>query len=122
MNWLHWYTLAAEVPAPPSELSGLADIPKMVTDLGWVGVAILVTFMFATNRWMSQGQHEKLMEKEREVTAVWKQNAEELKPALQELIESLAPIGQGNAAILKAVEALQASNELDRRFRDRGRE
>ena len=113
------YELAAEVPNPPSELANLVEIPNMVTDLGWVGVAILVASMFITGRWMSRRQHEELMEKEREVTAVWKQNAEELKPALQELIEALAPIGQGNAAILKAVEALQASNELDRRFRER---
>lgn len=119
MNWVNWYIVAAEVPTPTAELPGLADIPKLVTDLGWVGMAILVAFMFATSRWMSNSQHEKLMEKEREVTAVWKQTAEQLKPALEELIDSLGPIGQGNAAILKAVEALQASQELDRRFRDR---
>lgn len=111
--------LAAETPA---ELSGLLEIPKMITDLGWVGVAILVTAMFATGRWMSRKQHEEIIEAEKEITAVWKQNAEELKPVVQELVRSLEPVAQGNAAILKAIEALQASQILEQRIRDRLRD
>lgn len=115
---MHWWIWAAE--APP-ELSGLADIPKMITDLGWVGVAILVTFMFATNRWYSSKQVDKLLEKEREVTEVWKRNADELKPLLEELVRTLQPLGQSDAAILKAIEGLQNAQELERRLRDMGR-
>jgi len=113
---MEWYKWTAEAAVPP-DLGGLADIPKIITDLGWVGVAILVTFMFATNRWYSSKQVERMLDTEREITQVWKQNAEELKPMLEELVQILQPLGQSDAAILKAVEGLQAAQELDRRFR-----
>ena len=44
----------AEVQPPASvDLGFLTEIPKIITDLGWVGVAMLVAYMFATNRWYS---------------------------------------------------------------------
>lgn len=108
--------LSAEAPAGLPELT---DIPKIVTDLGWVGMAILVAFMFASNRWYSSNQVERLLAKEREISEIWKQNAEELKPLLEDLVRTLQPLGQSDQAILKAVEGMQAAQELDRRFRDR---
>jgi len=113
----------AEVQPPASvDLGFLTEIPKIITDLGWVGVAMLVAYMFATNRWYSSRQHDRELELERKVTEVWKQNAEELKPMLEQLLDTLKPLGQSDAAILKAIEGIQASQEFERRLRDRGRD
>jgi hypothetical protein len=88
----------------------LTELPKIITDLGWVGVAMGVAFMFATNRWYSSKQVDRLLDKEREVTEVWKQNAGELKPLLEDVLQALRPLGQGDAAVLKCGRSTDAAS------------
>lgn len=107
---------AAEPAAPGVGLETI--IPGWITDLGWVGLAILAVWAFATNRVYTSGQVDRLLEAERRVTAVWQKTAEDILPALERLSENLDPIVDGNNAVLRAIEGIKAAQEE----RYRGRE
>jgi hypothetical protein len=103
---------AAEA-GPGGGLEGI--IPSWITDLGWIGMAIIAVWAFATNKVYTSGQVEKLLDAERKVTEVWKQNAEADQVALANLVQVLEPIAAGNDAVLKAIEGLRQSRERGRR-------
>lgn len=112
MQWL------AEAVEPGGGINAI--VPEWITDLGWVGIAILAVWAFATNKLYTAGQVEKLLAAERKVTDVWQESDRKTKEALERLIEELHPIADGNAAVLKAIEAVQASQAEDRARRLRG--
>lgn len=111
MKWL------AEV-APSGGIDQL--VPQWITDLGWIGIAIIAVWAFATNKIYTAGQVERLLEAERKVTQVWEETSQKRQEAMDALIHELQPIAQGNAALLKAVEAVQATQVEDRLRRSRG--
>lgn len=90
-------------------------VPGWLTDLGWIGIAILAVWAFATNRIYTAGQVERLLEAERKVSQVWEQNAKEDQQALANLVQSLEPIAAGNEAVLRAIEGLKTSRDRGRR-------
>jgi hypothetical protein len=105
-----WWAEASETGAGLEQI-----VPGWLTDLGWIGMAILAVWAFATNRVYTAGQVERLLEAERRVAKVWEENAKEDQKALSELMHSLEPIAAGNEAVLKAIEGLKVSRDRSRR-------
>lgn len=90
-------------------------VPGWITDLGWIGMAILAVWAFATNRVYTSGQVERLLEAERKVSGVWEQTAKDNQGALEELVQALEPIAAGNEAVLRAIEGLKTNRDRGRR-------
>jgi len=108
--------LAGESEPVPS---GYEGIISWLADLGWVGIALIAIWAFATDRLYTRSQVEKLLAAKDEVIAVWQGGEQRSIEALKAIIDELQPIASGNEAVLKAMERMQdwQSEERIRRMR-----
>lgn len=102
---------AAEVPAVPEGFDLNALMPPWAQQLSLLTLLILIVMAFARGWVVTRAQADREIEAERRITEVWKANAESSNELTQQLTEGFEPVLTSNAAILKAVEALQDRQE-----------
>lgn len=102
---------AAEVPAVPEGFDLNALMPPWAQQLSLLTLLILIVVAFARGWVVTRSQADREIEAERRITEVWKANAESSNELTQQLTEGFEPVLTSNAAILKAVEALQDRQE-----------
>lgn len=106
--------LAGEATPEAGLPSGFEGIVSWLADLGWVGIALIAIWAFATDRLYTRGQVERLLASKEEVIAVWRETGQRGEQALQAVLDELEPIASGNAAMLRAVEKIQDYQAEDR--------
>ena len=113
--------LFTEVPAPTDGLDSL--LPAWAQGLSLVTLLILIVVAFLRGYIVTRAQAGREAEAERRIADVWKANFEQSNELNKQLTQALQPVLESNAAILKAVEAVQArqaaAEERDRWLRDR---
>jgi hypothetical protein len=113
--------LFADVTTPESFN---ALLPAWAQQLSLLTLLILIVVSFLRGYVVSRSQAEREAEAERKIADIWKANYEHSIQLNKQLTESFQPVLDSNAAILKAVEAVQArqmaAEERDRWLRDRG--
>lgn len=110
----------AEVGVP----GGFESVVSWLANLGWVGIAIICIWAFATDRLYTRGQVERMLASKEEVISVWRESEARGKEALQAILQELQPIASGNEAVLRAMERIQEfqAEERIRRMRREDRE
>lgn len=103
--------IAAEVPAVPEGFDLNALMPPWAQQLSLLTLLILIVVAFARGWVITRTQADREVEAERRITEVWKGNYEGSNELNQQLTEGFQPVLDSNAAILKAVEALQDRQE-----------
>lgn len=102
---------AAEVPAVPEGFDLNALMPPWAQQLSLLTLLIVIVLAFARGWVVTRAQADREIEAERRITEVWKTNAESSNELTKQLTEGFEPVLDSNAAILKAVEALQDRQE-----------
>lgn len=102
---------AAEVPAVPEGFDLNALMPPWAQQLSLLTLLILIVAAFARGWVITRAQADREVESERRIAEVWKSNYEGSNELNQQLSEGFQPVLDSNAAILKAVEALQDRQE-----------
>lgn len=114
--------LFAEVPANPEGLDAL--MPAWAQQLSLLTLLVLIVTAFLRGWVLTRSQAQREAEAERRIADIWKGNFEQSTLLNKQLTEAFQPVLDQNAAILKAVEAVQArqlaAEERDRWLRDRG--
>lgn len=100
---------AAEVPAVPEGLDAL--LPPWAQQLSLLTLLILIVTAFLRGWVVPRAQADREVEAERRIGEVWKTNFESASQLTDALTEALDPVLEGQAALLKAVEALQDRQE-----------
>lgn len=93
-----------------------ALMPAWAQQLSLVGLLILIIASFLRGWVVTKRQNDSDLASERRVSEIWQKNAETANSQVDRLTTALAPVLDGNAAILKAVAEVQ---EEQRRMRDR---
>lgn len=113
--------LFAEV-AEPAGLDAL--MPAWAQQLSLLTLLILIVTSFLRGWVLTRAQAQREAESERRIADIWKGNFEQATELNNQLTSAFQPVLEQNAAILKAVEAVQArqlaAEERDRWLRDRG--
>lgn len=111
----------SEATIPPDGLDAL--MPPWAQQLSLLGVLILVLVAFLRGYIVTRSQAEREVESERRISDIWKTNFQSSNELNRQLTEAFQPVLDQNAAILKAVEAVQArqvqQEERERWLRDR---
>jgi len=114
--------LFSEVPSTPEGLDAL--LPAWAQQLSLLTLLILIVTSFLRGWVIPRSQAQRESEAERRITDIWKSNFEQSTELNKRLTDAFQPVLDQNAAILKAVEAVQArqlaQEERDRWLRDRG--
>ena len=113
--------LLAEVPQP----EGLdALMPAWAQQLSLLTLLVLIVASFLRGWVVTRAQAGREAEAERRIADIWKANFEQLNELNKQLTQAFQPVLESNAAILKAVEAVQtrqaAQEDRERWLRDRG--
>ena len=110
--------LAGEVlPAVPEGLDAL--LPPWAQQLSLVSL-LVVTITALLRGWVvPRSQNERDVAAERRIAEIWESNATQSMELNKQLTEALSPVLEGNEAILRAVQALQAEQDRLRYRRDR---
>jgi hypothetical protein len=108
--------------AEPDGLDAL--MPAWAQQLSLLTLLILIVAAFLRGWVVTRAQAGREAEAERRIADVWKANYEQSSELNKQLTDAFAPVLESNAAILKAVEAVQArqaaAEERERWLRDRG--
>lgn len=91
-------------------------MPAWAQQLSLVGLLIIIIAAFVRGWVITKRQNESDLASERRVSEIWQKNAETANSQVDRLTTALAPVLDGNAAILRAVTEVQ---EEQRRMRDR---
>lgn len=102
---------AAEVPAVTEGFDLNALMPPWAQQLSLLTLLILIVVAFTRGWVVTRAQADREVEAERRITDVWKVNYEGSNELNTQLTEGFQPVLDSNAAILKAVEALQDRQE-----------
>lgn len=102
---------AAEVPAVTEGFDLNALMPPWAQQLSLLTLLILIVVAFTRGWVVTRAQADREVEAERRITDVWKANYEGSNELNTQLTEGFQPVLDSNAAILKAVEALQDRQE-----------
>jgi hypothetical protein len=106
---------------PPS-LDAL--MPSWAQQLSLLTLLILIVAAFMRGWVVTRVQAARDAEAERRIADIWKANFEQSNELNKQLTKAFAPVLESNAAILKAVEAVQArqaaAEDRERWLRDRG--
>jgi hypothetical protein len=101
-----------------------ALLPPWAQQLSLLTLLLLIVMAFLRGWVVTAAQARREAEAERRITEVWKGNSERASDLNKQLTDAFQPVLDQNAAILKAVEAVQsrqlAAEERDRWMRDRG--
>ena len=101
-----------------------ALLPPWAQQLSLLTLLVLIVMAFLRGWVVTRAQSGREAEAERRIADVWKANFDKSNELNQQLTEAFQPVLDQNAAILKAVEAVQArqiaQEERDRWLRDRG--
>lgn len=111
--------LGAEAPVVPEGLDAL--LPPWAQQLSLLTLLVVIVTAFLKGWVVTSRQNERENEAERRIAEIWKLNYEKSTELNEKMTEAFAPVLDSNAAILKAVEAVQREQELLRERRDRGR-
>lgn len=111
--------MADTSPAIPEGLDAL--LPPWAQQLSLVSLLIITIMAFVRGWVVTRAQNERDVAAERRIADIWQQNAEKSAQLTEEMTKALAPVLDSNAAILKAVEAVQREQEILRERRDRSR-
>lgn len=109
--------LSAETSAVTEELDAL--LPPWAQQLSLISLLVLIVTAFLRGWVVTRAQSERESAAERRITDIWQQTAEKSIALNEKMTDALAPVLDSNAAILKAVEAVQREQELLRERRDR---
>jgi hypothetical protein len=113
--------LIADV-TPPQGLDSL--LPAWAQQLSLLTLLVLIVMAFMRGYVVTKIQAAREVDSERKIADIWKANYEQSIQLNKQLTESFQPVLDSNAAILKAVEAVQArqqaAEERDQWLRDRG--
>lgn len=120
--------LAGEAPALPEGLDAL--LPPWAQQLSLLTLLIVVIAAFARGYVLTRAQADRELEAERKIADIWKTNHEQSLDLLTRQTDAFQPVLEQNAAILRALEALQdrqiqaeereeRREERDRWMRDR---
>jgi Tfp pilus assembly protein PilO len=85
-----------------------ALLPAWAQDLSLVGILLIIIVSFIRGWVVTRGQAQRELDTERKIAEIWKTNFEQSTAQNQRLTEAFQPVLDQNAAILKAVEAVQA--------------
>jgi hypothetical protein len=100
-----------------------ALLPAWAQQLSLLTLLILIVAAFLRGWVVTRAQAGREAEAERRIADVWKGNFEQSNALNKQLTDAFQPVLEQNAAILKAVEAVQArqvaAEERDRWLRDR---
>ncbi len=103
-----------------------ALLPQWAQQLSLMGLLIIIVVAFLRGWVVTKHQLSREIESERRIAEIWKGNFEKSTEQNEQLTKAFQPVLEQNAAILKAVEAVQArqaaQEERDRWLRDRGRQ
>lgn len=110
---MDWFTAQ---PAP----EGLdALLPPWAQQLSLLGVLIIIITAWVRGWVLTRTQADREVASERRITDIWERNATQAMEHQKQLTEGVvAPILEGNQAILRAVQALQGEQERMRERRD----
>lgn len=101
-----------------------ALLPTWAQQLSLLTLLVLIVMAFLRGWVVTRAQAGREAEAERRIADVWKGNFEQASDLNKQLTDAFQPVLDQNAAILKAVEAVQArqlaAEERDRWLRDRG--
>jgi hypothetical protein len=101
-----------------------ALLPPWAQQLSLLTLLLLIVMAFLRDWVVTRARSQREAEAERRIADVWKANYEQSIQLNERLTEAFAPVLDSNAAILKAVEAVQArqmaAEERERWLRDRG--
>lgn len=113
--------ISGEAPVIPDELGAL--LPPWAQQLSLLGILILIVTAWLRGWVLTRTQAERELEAERKIAGIWQANFEQATQLNEQLTGALQPVLDSNAAILKAVEAVQsrqlAAEERERWLRDR---
>lgn len=114
--------LFADVPVTPEGLDAL--MPAWAQQLSLITLLALIVTAFLRGWVLTRAQATREADSERRIADIWKGNFEQSTELNKQLTDAFQPVLDQNAAILKAVEAVQArqlaQEERDRWLRDRG--
>lgn len=113
--------LAAEVPAVPVPEGLDALMPAWAQQLSLVGLLVLIVAAWISGRVLTRAQADREVEAERRIADVWKTNFESAIALTEQITEGFQPVLDQNAAILRAIEALQERQRLVEEREDRER-
>lgn len=113
--------LFAETPVP----EGLdALMPAWAQQLSLLTLLVLIVTAFLRDWVVPRARAAREIEAERRIADIWKGNFEQATELNKQLTDAFQPVLEGQGALLKAVEAVQArllaQEERDRWLRDRG--
>lgn len=96
-----------------------ALLPPWAQQLSLLGVLIIIIAAWARGWVLTRTQADREVEAERRIADIWERNATQAMEHQKQLAEGVvAPILEGNQAILRAVQALQSEQERVRERRD----
>lgn len=101
--------ITAEVPAVPEGLDAL--MPPWAQQLSLITLLVLIVAAFMRGWVLTRAQADREIEAERRISDVWQGNFQGAEALNQQLTSALDPVLEGQAALLKAVEALQDRQE-----------
>jgi hypothetical protein len=100
-----------------------ALLPPWAQQLSLLGLLILIVAAFLRGWVVTRAQAAREADSERRIADIWKENFDKSTDLNKQLTEAFQPVLDQNAAILKAVEAVQsrqiAAEERERWLRDR---
>jgi len=85
-----------------------ALMPAWAQDLSLVGLLLIIIVAFIRGWVVTRSQATREVDAERKIAEIWKTNFEQSTALNKRLTEAFQPVLDQNAAILKAVEAVQA--------------
>jgi hypothetical protein len=108
--------------APPAIPEGLdALLPPWAQQLSLVSLLVIAILAFLRGWVVTRPQAEREVAAERRIAEIWERNATQALELNRQLTEGLAPVLEGNEAILRAVQSLQEEQGRMRERRDRYR-
>jgi H+/gluconate symporter-like permease len=100
-----------------------ALLPPWAQQLSLLGLLIAIVFVFMRGYIVTRSQAGREAEAERRIADIWKENFDKSTELNEQLTKAFQPVLDQNAAILKAVEAVQArqlaAEDRERWLRDR---
>lgn len=98
--------LIAVEPPPTEGLDAL--LPAWAQGLSLLSILVLIITSWLRGWVLTRAHAEREIDAERRIADIWKANFEQATELNEQLTGALQPILESNAAILRAVEALQA--------------
>lgn len=106
-----------ETPALPQGIDAL--LPTWAQQLSLVTLLVIIITAWLRGWVITKAQNERDIAAERRIADIWQQNFEKATLLNEEMTKAFAPVLDSNAAILKAVEAVQREQEGLRERRGR---